>query len=91
MKNAIWAVGLSLAMGLTVGCGGGVADEASPEQSNLQTREDAIPDCSLGDNYTMYFSDATYTTQIGGRGCYCGGWSSWGKTSYYSQHLYECI
>lgn len=91
MKNALWAVGLSLAMGLSVGCGGTMADEAPQEASNLQTREDAIPDCAGETSYTMYFSDAAHTMQIGGRGCYCGSWGSWGKTSSYSEYLYECL
>ncbi|WNG46919.1 hypothetical protein F0U60_24410 [Archangium minus] len=89
MKNAMWAAGLSLTMGLMVGCGG-VADETTQESSNLETRQDAIPDCSGGDYYTMYFSDATYTTQIGGWGCHCGAFASWGKTSNYSRISVDC-
>ncbi|WP_224368912.1 hypothetical protein [Hyalangium versicolor] len=77
-------------MGLIVGCGGGVADETTQEASNLETREDAIPDCSSGDSYTAYYSDASYTTEIGGRGCQCGFWVSWGKTSTYRQYFSEC-
>lgn len=93
MKNAMWAASLSLAMGLMVGCGGSVEDEATqePSPSNLQTREDAIPDCAGETYYTAYFSDATYSTQIGGRGCYCGSWSVWGRTSAYSQYSTECL
>jgi hypothetical protein len=90
MKNAMWAAGMSLAMGLLVGCGGTVAEEATQESSNLATREDAIPDCQGETYYTMYFSDSTYTTQIGGRGCYCGSWNSWGRTSTYTNYLTEC-
>lgn len=91
MKNAMWAAGLSLAMSLTVGCGGEVADETPQEPSSLETRQDAIPDCSTGDSYTLYFSDATYSQQIGLRGCYCGAWASWGRTSVYTQHFDECF
>lgn len=90
MKNALWAAGLSLTMGLMVGCGGSVAEETTQEASNLETREDAIPDCSGGDTYIAYYRDASLTDEIGGRGCQCGFWVSWGKTSTFRQAIYEC-
>jgi hypothetical protein len=90
MKNAMWAAGLSLTMGLVVGCGGVVDDETTQESSQMETRQDAIPDCSSGDYYTMYFSDATYTTLIGGRGCHCGSYASWGQSSTYRQYSVDC-
>lgn len=38
----------------------------------------------------MYFKDATYSEQIGGRGCYCGSWNSWGRSSAFQQYLDAC-
>jgi hypothetical protein len=92
MKNALWAVGLSVTMGLMMGCGGGIADESmqqSPESSELASREDALPDCSNGGSYTAFFSDASYTNEIGGRGCSCGAYVSWGKTSTFRQTSFD--
>lgn len=84
MKSALRIAGLSLAMGLMVGCGGAIAE--AEQESTLETREDAIPDCSVdGLSYTIYYSDPSYTTQIGGRGCNCYLYSGWGKTSTYRQ------
>lgn len=74
---------------MVVGCGAPMEEE---EGTNLATQEAAIPDCSGSPDYlTTYYSDANYTTQIGARGCSCGWWVSWGRTSAYTQYSTECI
>jgi hypothetical protein len=89
MKSVKRLAGLSLAMGLLmVGCGGPVT-EPEQEAASLETREDALPDCSdPGALYTEYYSDATYTSVVGGKGCSCGAYISWGnRTSPYRQYF----
>lgn len=86
MKRTKWVASLSLAVGvMMVGCGGAVP-ETEQESSNTETRQDALPDCSNpGAGFTIYYSDAAHTTEIGGRGCSCYTYYSWGKTSIYTQ------
>ncbi|NBD07943.1 MULTISPECIES: hypothetical protein [Corallococcus] len=80
--------GLSLMALMAVGCGGPVSQEEGPD---LASQEATIPDCSNSpDSLTMYFKDATYTEQIGGRGCHCGTWESWGRSSIYQQYVSDC-
>ena len=88
MKSAKRAAGLSLALGfLMMGCGG-VSAEPLQEAATLQTRADEQPDCSNPDAlWTTYYSDDTYSTEIGGRGCSCYTYYSWGKTSVYKQYF----
>ncbi|RYZ39568.1 MAG: hypothetical protein EOO71_19590 [Myxococcaceae bacterium] len=77
-----------LATALMVGCGPAMEQE---EAQDLSTQESPLPDCSGSpDNLTMYFKDAAHSEQIGGRGCHCGWWNSWGKTSPYTVVLNEC-
>ncbi|MET0406062.1 MAG: hypothetical protein ABW123_26835 [Cystobacter sp.] len=88
MKNAMRAVGLSLTMGLmVVGCGAPL--EETEQESALEVREDAIPDCSVGGAYTAYYSDATQSVLVGERGCYCNSWVSWGKTTAFRMTAYD--
>lgn len=88
MRATILGVLATMAV-MAVGCGAPV--EPQEENSNLATQSAPIPDCSGSpDTLITYWSDATYTVQIGGRGCYCGSWESWGKTSIYSQHVNDC-
>ncbi|PTL74954.1 hypothetical protein [Vitiosangium sp. GDMCC 1.1324] len=62
---------LVLASGLlTAGCGG--VDTSQDEQSSLSTREDALPSCDGQSYHRVYYSDSTYTTEIGGWYCFCG-------------------
>ena len=87
MRASIFGGLLSMAL-MAVGCGGTPIEE---EGADLATQEAAIPDCSGSpDSLITYWSDATYTVQIGGRGCHCGWWESWGRTSAYRQNLNEC-
>ncbi|WNG14545.1 hypothetical protein [Cystobacter fuscus] len=73
---------------MMVGCGGAVAE--TEQEATLETREDAIPDCSAsGATYNIYYSDATYTTQVGGRGCDCGFYGYWGKSTTFRQTFYD--
>ncbi|MFP2901260.1 hypothetical protein [Corallococcus sp. 4LFB] len=64
----------SLMLGLAVigvqfGCGMDEADQrATPE---LAAREDSLYRCT-SDSLTVYYSDATYTTEVGSDRCYCG-------------------
>lgn len=64
MAGGLLAVGL-----LSVGCGG--VDTAVDEQSNLAVRKDSLPMCDGGFYERVYYSDATYTTRIGGWTCFC--------------------
>ena len=73
---------------MVVGCGAPMEPE---ESSELSTQEAPLPDCAnSGDTLYTYYSDSTYTTEIGGRGCSCGYWVSWGKTSTYRQFTPGC-
>jgi hypothetical protein len=77
-----------LATALLVGCGAPMEQE---EESDFSTQEAPIPDCSSSpDSLNNYYSDPSYTNLIGQRGCWCGSWTSWGKTSTYSQFISEC-
>ena len=67
------------------------ATEPQEQGADLATQQAPIPDCSGSpDSLTTYWSDSTYSVQIGGRGCHCGSWESWGKTSVYSQFVSDC-
>jgi len=57
-----------LAMGLLAGCGGAADGE---EPSQLSTREDGLEYCE-GFSDVTYYSDATYTVQVGHGDCSCG-------------------
>lgn len=87
MRASISGGLLTMAL-MAVGCGAPIEQEEGPD---LSTQEAPIPDCSGSpDSLVTYWSDATYTVQIGGRGCHCGWWESWGRTSAYKQYVYEC-
>ena len=76
---------------LLAGCGGTPVDEATQVQ-DIGVREDAIPDCTGKDYEYTYYSDATKTTVIGGRGCSCEAWFSWGRTSsFYDYYSGTCF
>lgn len=78
--SALLAVGLMM-----TGCGGVPAEGTEQTNANLSTREDELPDCT-GQNYeTTYYSDATYASVVGSRGCSCGAYFRWGVTSSYSE------
>jgi hypothetical protein len=79
--------GLLVTALMVVGCGGPVEQE---EGANLSTQEAPLPDCSTGDTLTTYYSDATYTNEVGQRGCECGLWTKWGTTSTYYQFTPVC-
>jgi hypothetical protein len=76
-----------LATALMVGCGAPVEQE---EETLVSTQEALIPDCNGLHDAINYYSDAARTNLIGIRGCYCGSWSSWGKTSVYSEPNWDC-
>lgn len=87
MRASIFGGLLATAL-LVVGCG---APTEQDEGAELSTQEAPLPDCSSsGDTLYTYYSDATYTTVIGARGCSCGWWVSWGKTSTYRQFTPDC-
>ncbi|NOK15450.1 hypothetical protein [Corallococcus carmarthensis] len=80
--------GLAAMALMAVGCGAPVEQEEGPD---LASQEATIPDCSGSpDSLIMYFKDASYSEQIGGRGCHCGWWESWGRTSTFQQYINEC-
>lgn len=88
MRASIFGGLLTMAL-MTVGCGAPI--EQPQEGSEPATQEAPLPDCSNSpDSLVTYWSDASYSEQIGGRGCHCGWWESWGRTSAYRQYLYEC-
>lgn len=63
-----WMLGLAV-VGMQFGCG---MDEAEQQAtSELAAREDALYRC-LTDSLTVYYSDATYTTEVGSDRCFCG-------------------
>ncbi len=76
-----------LATALMVGCGAPVELE---EENHLSTQEAPFPDCNGMHDAIDFYSDATYTTLIGRRGCHCGLWSRWGTTSSYSVPNWDC-
>ncbi|QRO00599.1 hypothetical protein JRI60_16970 [Archangium violaceum] len=87
MRASIFGGLLATAL-MVVGCGAPVEQE---EAADLSTLESPIPDCANSpDSLYTYYSDATYTTQIGIRGCSCGWWYSSGRTSAYSLYTPEC-
>ena len=60
----------ALAAGLLAGCGGVERNGLEAEQPSLASREDRLL-CIT--QYTIaYYSDATYTTQVGSEDCWCG-------------------
>ncbi|WP_223645352.1 hypothetical protein [Corallococcus sp. EGB] len=76
-----------VATALMVGCGAPVEQEEEPQ---LGTQESPIPDCSGYHDAINYYSDAAHTTLIGIKGCYCGSWSTWGRTSAFSEPNLDC-
>ncbi|MCP3168189.1 hypothetical protein [Myxococcus qinghaiensis] len=65
MRKSI--IGGVLAVGMLAGCGGVDAVDEAP----LGTREDALPFCE-GFSFVTYYSDATYSVQVGHGDCSCG-------------------
>lgn len=55
-------------VGLQFGCG--VEETDSATQPELASREDRL--ICLSESITTYYSDATYTTEVGTDACYCG-------------------
>ena len=76
---------------MLAGCGGAQPGDAV-EDSELMSREDDAPNCQ-GQGYEIeYYSDATYTTLVGTRGCDCGIWARWGVVTAYSQsYSWACM
>ncbi|MFY0568459.1 hypothetical protein ACN28E_32150 [Archangium lansingense] len=60
----------ALAVGLLAGCGGVEEDGLETEQPSLATREDRLI-CNT-QYIVVYYSDATYTTEVGVEHCWCG-------------------
>lgn len=82
MTGGLLAAGL-----LSVGCGG--VDTPMDEQSQLATRKDALPPCDGGYYDHIVYSDATYTTPIGGWHCLCGDYNGWVFGSINSPYYQE--
>lgn len=59
-----------LAAGILVGCGGAAETGVEEDSSNLASREDRLR--CITDSGVEYFSDNTYTTQVGYEVCSCG-------------------
>ncbi|NTX17103.1 hypothetical protein HUA74_23455 [Myxococcus sp. CA051A] len=66
MRKSI--MGGLLAVGMLAGCGG--VDNVG-EDSQLGTRADELPFCE-GFSFVTYYSDATYSVQVGHGDCSCG-------------------
>ncbi|RKG56557.1 hypothetical protein D7X30_23630 [Corallococcus sp. AB011P] len=56
-------------IGVQFGCGMEEAEQRAT--SELAAREDALYRCTT-DSLTIYYSDATYTTEVGSDRCFCG-------------------
>ncbi|AGC43774.1 hypothetical protein MYSTI_02458 [Myxococcus stipitatus DSM 14675] len=86
MQAGRFISGALLAAGLVmVGCGGPV--EEGLEGQELTSQEEALPNCNgLNYEYT-YYSDATYTTVVGVRGCDCSYWAAWGKITSFREYV----
>ncbi|WNG57879.1 hypothetical protein F0U59_26315 [Archangium gephyra] len=70
MKTYI--IASALAAGLLAGCGGVEEDGLEAEQPSLATREDRL--ICISNYVVVYYSDATYTTEVGVERCWCGEW-----------------
>ncbi|MDC0709366.1 hypothetical protein POL68_12910 [Stigmatella sp. ncwal1] len=82
--SVVLAVGL-----LSAGCGGQELDAA--EQSNLATREDALPACGGKAFFYDYYKDAALTQYSGSGWCNCGDSTMWlsGRMTQYKEVLSE--
>ncbi|WP_426730471.1 hypothetical protein [Myxococcus faecalis] len=72
-------------VGLQFGCGG---DEALPEApTEMASQEAALLICT-SEFFVEFYSDATYTTQVGTERCYCGRTPSRTgvRTAYYIEY-----
>lgn len=65
-----YVVAGALAAGLLAGCGGVEEDGLETEQPSLASREDRL--ICITQYTVVYYSDATYTTQVGVESCWCG-------------------
>ncbi|MCE9670553.1 hypothetical protein LY474_22365 [Myxococcus stipitatus] len=61
------------------------------QEEELTSQEAPIPDCSNSpDTLVVYYQDASFSLVIGERGCSCGSWVSWGRTSTYRENAFYC-
>jgi hypothetical protein len=74
-------------LAMAVGCGGSMVQEEEPD---LTSQEAPLPDCSTNTIVTTYYSDAGKSSVIGERGCDCGFWISWGRTSSFYDRYNSC-
>ncbi|NMO16830.1 hypothetical protein HPC49_04805 [Pyxidicoccus fallax] len=65
-----YVVAGALVAGLLAGCGGVEEDGLETEQPHLATREDRL--ICITQHIVVFYSDATYTTEVGVEHCYCG-------------------
>ncbi|WNG51132.1 hypothetical protein F0U60_48650 [Archangium minus] len=86
--------GVLLMVGLlSAGCGGTEVDVGA--QSDLATREDALPSCQNEDYELVFYSEPELINEVGRWVCICG-WdriNTYGRTSAYSDYRYinECF
>ncbi len=66
--RSLLLLGLAV-VGVQLGCGADEADMGA--QSDLASREDQLYICQT-DSLTVFYSDATYTTEVGSDRCFCG-------------------
>jgi hypothetical protein len=74
-------------LAMAVGCGGPMEQDEEP---NLASQESPIPNCANAQTSLTTYYDASYSTVIGERGCDCGAYISWGRTSVYREIRNEC-
>ncbi|PTL83056.1 hypothetical protein [Vitiosangium sp. GDMCC 1.1324] len=74
---------------LSVGCGGAVANVE--EQSDLGTREDALPACGGQQYERIFYAEPEHITEIGTWLCFCGDSSAYvyGRSSAYYEYTYK--
>lgn len=65
--RSLLILGLAV-IGVQFGCGVDEADMGT--QPELASREDALYICNT-DSLTVFYSDATYTTEVGSDRCFC--------------------
>jgi hypothetical protein len=75
-------------VGLQFGCGVDEADMGA--QADLASREDPLYIC-LTDSLIVYYSDNTYTTEVGSDRCFCNDWPirTGRRSSYFIEYVNE--
>ncbi|WP_163997436.1 hypothetical protein [Pyxidicoccus caerfyrddinensis] len=72
MKTNIMIVGAMLCAGLvSAGCGGPEVDAEVSTEAELESREDALPDCGGREYEITYYAEPEHLTYVGNIVCTC--------------------